>query len=154
MRVAQWSVRVVSLSRMAEETNDAAEPAALTGDEWRSRLSLAQYYVLREKGTERAFSGEYTHPEFDGIFRCAGCGVVLFSSNDQFDSGSGWPSFTSPVDADAVELSDDYSFGTHRIEVTCRHCGGHLGHLFPDGPTPTGQRWCINSVSLELDSKD
>lgn len=139
---------------MADETDDAVKPMELSDEEWKQRLSRTQYYVLREKGTERAFSGEYTHPEFDGIFRCAACGAVLFSSEDQFDSGSGWPSFTSPVDADAVELTDDHSLGMHRIEVTCTSCGGHLGHLFPDGPTPTGQRWCINSASLELDPKD
>jgi peptide-methionine (R)-S-oxide reductase len=110
--------------------------------------------VLRKHGTERAFTGEYTHPNFDGLFRCAGCGAVLFASTDQFDSGSGWPSFTQPVDASAVDLTADNSLGMRRTEVTCRHCGGHLGHLFPDGPRPTGQRWCINSVSLQLDEKD
>lgn len=138
---------------MADETADEVTPLELSEEEWRNRLSLAQYYVLREKGTERAFSGEYTHPEFDGMFRCAGCGAVLFSSRDQFDSGSGWPSFSRPVDSDAVVLTDDDSFGMHRVEVTCKRCGGHLGHLFPDGPTPTGERWCINSVSIDLDDK-
>jgi peptide-methionine (R)-S-oxide reductase len=141
------------LSCMADETNDDVTQLELPEEEWRNRLSLSQYYVLREKGTERAFSGEYTHPEFDGVFRCAGCGAVLFSSEDQFDSGSGWPSFTRPVDADAIVLSDDTGFGMHRVEVTCRRCGGHLGHLFPDGPNPSGERWCINSVSLDLDEK-
>ena len=139
---------------MPEETNDEVDRLEIAESEWKSRLSVAQYYVLREKGTERAFSGEYTHPEFDGTFRCAGCGAVLFSSDDQFDSGSGWPSFTRPIDAGAVELSDDDSFGMHRVEVTCKRCGGHLGHLFPDGPNPTGQRWCINSVSIALDEQE
>ena len=107
--------------------------------------------MLRDKGTERPFTGRYTHPEFDGTFRCAACGAVLFSSVDQFDSGSGWPSFTQPVDAAAVVLTPDDSFGMRRVEVTCKACGGHLGHLFNDGPNPTGERWCINSVSLQLD---
>jgi len=138
---------------MAEDANEEVTPVQLSEEEWRSRLSLEQYYVLREKGTERAFSGEYTHPEFDGTFRCAACGAVLFASGDQFDSGSGWPSFTQPVSSSAVELSADDSYGMRRVEVICKACGGHLGHLFPDGPKPTGQRWCINSVSLVLDEK-
>jgi peptide-methionine (R)-S-oxide reductase len=138
---------------MAEDANEEVTQVQLSEEEWRSRLSLQQYHVLREKGTERAFSGEYTHPEFDGTFRCAACGAVLFSSNDQFDSGSGWPSFTQPVSSSAVVLSADDSYGMRRVEVTCKACGGHLGHLFPDGPKPTGQRWCINSVSLVLDEK-
>ena len=138
---------------MAEDANEEVTPVQLSEEEWHARLSLEQYYVLREKGTERAFSGEYTHPEFDGTFRCAACGAVLFSSNDQFDSGSGWPSFTQPATSSAVELTSDDSFGMRRVEVTCKACGGHLGHLFPDGPKPTGDRWCINSVSLVLDEK-
>lgn len=138
---------------MADETEHEVEKVELSDQDWKKRLSLSQYYVLREKGTERAFSGEYTHPEFDGMFKCAACGAVLFSSDDQFDSGSGWPSFSRPVDADAVVLTDDRTFGMHRVEVTCKRCGGHLGHLFPDGPTPTGERWCINSVSIALDDR-
>jgi peptide-methionine (R)-S-oxide reductase len=138
---------------MADDANDETTPARLSDEEWRNRLSREQYYVLREKGTERAFSGVYTHPEFDGEFRCAACGAVLFASEDQFDSGSGWPSFTRPVSSDAVILSADDSYGMRRVEVTCKACGGHLGHLFNDGPNPTGERWCINSLSLQLDER-
>jgi peptide-methionine (R)-S-oxide reductase len=138
---------------MADAANDQPIPAELSEKEWRDRLSLEQYYVLREKGTERPFSGQYTHPEFDGDFRCAACGAVLFSSDDQFDSGSGWPSFTRPVNSEAVVLTADHSLFMRRVEVTCKACGGHLGHLFNDGPQPTGERWCINSVSLALDER-
>jgi len=138
---------------MADDANYQPTPAELSEKEWRDRLSLEQYYVLREKGTERPFSGQYTHPEFDGAFRCAACGAILFSADDQFDSGSGWPSFTRPVSSDAVVLTADHSLFMRRVEVTCKACGGHLGHLFNDGPRPTGERWCINSVSLQLDER-
>jgi peptide-methionine (R)-S-oxide reductase len=136
-----------------EEAVQAPDPAELSEKEWRERLTREQYYVLRDKGTERPFSGQYTHPEFDGTFRCAGCGSVLFSAEDQFDSGTGWPSFTRPVNSEAVVLSADNSLWMRRVEVTCRSCGGHLGHVFKDGPHPTGERWCINSVSLQLDDR-
>jgi len=126
-------------------------PVELSPAEWRSRLTPEQYAVLREKGTERPGTGEYEHPVFEGLFRCAGCGQSLFTASDQFDSGSGWPSFVRPIDPEAVVLEHDRSFGMVRTEVSCSRCGGHLGHVFEDGPAPTGQRWCINSVSLELD---
>lgn len=129
----------------------APEPFELADDEWRQRLSDEQYRVLREKGTDRAFTGRFTHPGPDGMFRCAGCGAVLFDSGTQFDSGSGWPSFSEPANLRNVELHEDRSLGMVRTEVSCKRCGGHLGHLFDDGPGPTGQRWCINSTSLELD---
>lgn len=132
-----------------------AEPVEATetrsDEEWRQSLTPKQYHVLREKGTDPAFSGEYTHPGHQGMFRCAGCGAELFSSETQFDSGSGWPSFTAPVDPANVELDEDRSLGTRRTEVLCSRCGGHLGHVFEDGPKPTGQRWCINSTSIDLD---
>jgi peptide-methionine (R)-S-oxide reductase len=119
--------------------------------EWREELSPAQYDVLRSKGTEPPFTGRYVYEKRDGTYRCAACGTALFSSETKFDSGTGWPSFTEPADRANVELHDDHSFGVHRIEVTCAVCGSHLGHVFPDGPGETGERFCINSASLELD---
>jgi peptide-methionine (R)-S-oxide reductase len=119
--------------------------------EWRQELTPDQYDVLRRKSTEPPFTGRYVAEKSDGTYRCAACGTALFSSETKFDSGTGWPSFTEPADRANVELHDDYSYGMHRIEVTCAACGGHLGHVFPDGPGETGERFCINSVSLELD---
>jgi peptide-methionine (R)-S-oxide reductase len=120
-----------------------------TDEEWRRVLSPEQYRVLRRKGTERPFSGEYWNTRDKGSYACAACGQVLFSSATKFDAGCGWPSFWD-ADPGTVEFHDDYSFGMHRIEVTCARCGGHLGHLFDDGPEPTGKRYCINSVSLKF----
>jgi peptide-methionine (R)-S-oxide reductase len=119
--------------------------------EWRAELTPAQYDVLRRKGTERPYTGQYVSKNRDGTYRCAACGTELFSSDTKFEFGTGWPSFTEPADRANVELHDDYSYGMHRIEVTCGVCGGHLGHVFADGPGETGERFCINSASLELD---
>jgi peptide-methionine (R)-S-oxide reductase len=122
-------------------------------DEWKRQLSPEQFHVLREHGTERAFSGAHVHTKADGAYLCAACGAELFDSGTKFDSGTGWPSFTEPLVAEAVELRDDLSYGMRRTEVLCRTCGSHLGHVFPDGPGSTGQRYCMNSCALELRPK-
>ena len=125
-----------------------------TDDEWKSELTPEQFQVLRRAGTERAFSGAYWDCHDDGIYRCAACGAELFDANTKFESGTGWPSFTEPLVAEAVELVSDTSHGMVRTEVRCRRCGSHLGHVFNDGPRPTGQRFCMNSASLELAPRD
>ena len=125
-----------------------------TDEEWRQRLTPEQYAVLRQAGTERAFAGEYTDTEDDGVYRCGGCWNVVFDSGTKYHSGCGWPSFTEAVSPDAVEVLEDRSGGMVRTEVRCSRCGSHLGHVFDDGPAEAGgQRWCINSVALDLDAR-
>ena len=127
------------------------EKVEKSNDEWQAELTSEQYDVLRRKGTEPAFTGEYWDTKEKGVYRCAGCGQELFSSDTKFDSGTGWPSFYQPMGDEAVEMEDDRSLFMRRTEVLCSSCGGHLGHVFDDGPGANGERWCINSVALELD---
>ena len=129
-------------------TGDRVE---LTEEEWKAKLSPERYAVLRQKGTEPAWSGELLHVEGSGMFTCAGCGAALFPSDTKFESGSGWPSFYRALDDGVIDEHTDRSFGMARTEITCARCGGHLGHVFPDGPAPTGQRYCVNSLSIEYE---
>ena len=125
-----------------------------TEKEWQAELSPEQYRVLRQKGTEAPFSGEYDHTFEPGTYHCAGCGALLFESDAKYDSGCGWPAFFAPADESAVEEETDSTYGMIRTEVLCASCGGHLGHVFPDGPRPTGQRYCINSLALDFEADE
>jgi len=141
-----------SLNNYSLDTNQSRIkqefPIKKSAEQWKKVLTEQQYYVLREQGTERAFTGKYDGHKEKGIYYCAGCGQKLFSSKHKFDSGSGWPSYYQPVEKDLVGKTTDNSLGMIRTEVHCSKCGGHLGHIFPDGPKPTGLRYCINSISL------
>lgn len=135
------------------ETENKAEKIRKTEAEWRALLTPEQFHVMREKGTDRPFTGALVNNHEDGTYRCAACNAPLFTSDKKFESGSGWPSFWLPVSADAIEAHEDHSHGMTRIEATCARCGAHLGHIFPDGPRPTGMRYCINSTSLDFSKK-
>ena len=126
------------------------EKMKLTDAEWREKLTAEQFHILRQAGTERAFTGEYDHKFDDGSYLCAGCGAELFDSGEKYDSGCGWPAFTAPVDGQAIDNLEDNSYGMRRVEVRCSRCDGHLGHVFPDGPGENGLRYCINSASLDF----
>lgn len=121
---------------------------------WRDKLSPEEYYVCREKGTERAFTGEYWDTVTPGVYNCRCCGTPLFESDDKFDAGCGWPSYSRPINAEVIREERDTSHGMIRVEVMCKNCNAHLGHVFPDGPQPTGMRYCINSLSIKLDEKE
>ncbi len=137
---------------MSDET-PSTQTIEKTEAEWRAELTPEQYHVCREKGTERPFTGRYHASKEDGIYRCSCCGAALFDGAQKFDSGTGWPSFWQPASPDAVGVEEDGTYGMVRTEVHCNRCGAHLGHVFPDGPRPSGLRYCINSVSLELEPR-
>ena len=128
------------------------DPRTLSEDEWKAKLPPERYYVLRQAGTEPAWSGALLENHDDGIYRCGACGAELFRSDDKYESGSGWPSFTQPIAPDVVELLEDRSHGMVRTEARCARCGSHLGHVFDDGPRPTGERFCMNSLALDFDA--
>ena len=156
VKSGMFLIVAVTLSCTSNETYTQDNKVSMQGkivkseNEWRSILSSEQYHILREKGTERAFTGEYWDNHEEGMYYCAACNNLLFDSNTKFESGTGWPSYYKPVSDTSIETHPDHSYGWNRVEVVCARCGGHLGHVFEDGPLPTGLRYCINSVSLNF----
>jgi peptide-methionine (R)-S-oxide reductase len=139
------------ITQIGVENSHMDDKITLTDDEWRQKLTAEQYNVLRKASTERPFTGQYVHVDDKGVYHCAGCGAELFNSDTKFDSGTGWPSFYEPMFEGAVEKHRDWSMGLPRTEIRCAKCGGHLGHVFNDGPQPTGERYCMNSCALKLE---
>lgn len=149
-----WGLRTAA-AEGPEQVPSREDRVVKTMEEWRAKLSPEAFHVLREKGTERSFTSPLVEDHDPGVFVCAGCGLPLFDAKDKFESGTGWPSFTRPIAKDVVDEHQDFAYGMLRTEITCARCGGHLGHVFNDGPAPTGMRYCMNGVSLEKQaSKD
>lgn len=150
---SQAGAKSAAAGKRATQGGDMSDKVIKTEEQWKKELTPEQYRILREKGTERAFTGKYWNTKTPGVYTCAGCGLELFTSDMKFDSGCGWPSFDREIGKGRVEQHVDTSYGMVRTEITCARCGGHLGHIFNDGPTDTGQRYCVNSASVELEAK-
>jgi peptide-methionine (R)-S-oxide reductase len=152
--IAILYAQVKPTNKITQKGNTMNSNLVKTDKEWKEKLTQEEYKVLREKGTERPFTGKYWNTFDAGVYKCAACGQVLFDSQTKFDAGCGWPSFSDVINNKNVITKTDYSLGMNRVEVMCANCGGHLGHVFDDGPQPTGERYCINSVSIKFEKKE